>query len=132
MNGMTPNCLDDFLFSNHTDKHTLELILSRKLPFPLGARLASCYTAHGVLAKQHLRSCCLNCWKQHIQALGISVLELDKCLRQNPAIPKQRYFAVAVDSAVLLSSKLSVTSTTVCLCGISPSMITLFWMKLSD
>jgi len=38
MNGMTPNCLDDFLFSNHTDKRTLELILSRKLPFPLGGK----------------------------------------------------------------------------------------------
>ena len=38
MNGMTPNCLDDFLFSNHTDKHTLELILSRKLPFPFGGK----------------------------------------------------------------------------------------------
>lgn len=38
MNGMTPNCLDDFLFSNHTDKRTLELILSRKLPFPFGGK----------------------------------------------------------------------------------------------
>ncbi len=38
MNGMTPNCLDDFLFSNATDKHTLELILSRKLPFPFGGK----------------------------------------------------------------------------------------------
>jgi len=38
MNGMAPNCLDDFLFSNHTDKHTLELILSRKLPFPFGGK----------------------------------------------------------------------------------------------
>jgi DNA polymerase III delta prime subunit len=38
MNGMTPNCLDDFLFSNDTDKHTLELILSRKLPFPFGGK----------------------------------------------------------------------------------------------
>ena len=38
MNVMTPNCLDDFLFSNDTDKHTLELILSRKLPFPFGGK----------------------------------------------------------------------------------------------
>ena len=38
MNGMTPNCLDDFLFSNHTDKRTLELILSHKLPFPFGGK----------------------------------------------------------------------------------------------
>ena len=38
MNGMTPNCLDDFLFSNHTDKRTLELILSRKLPFPFAGK----------------------------------------------------------------------------------------------
>ena len=38
MNGMTPNCLDDFLFSNGTHKRTLELILSRKLPFPFGGK----------------------------------------------------------------------------------------------
>ena len=38
MNGMTPNCLDDFLFSNGTPKRTLELILSRKLPFPFGGK----------------------------------------------------------------------------------------------
>ena len=38
MNGMTPNCLDDFLFSNGTDKRMLELILSRKLPFPFGGK----------------------------------------------------------------------------------------------
>ena len=38
MNGLTPNCLDDFLFSNATDKRTLELILSRKLPFPFGGK----------------------------------------------------------------------------------------------
>ena len=34
MNGLTPNCLDDFLFSNPANRQTLELILSRKLPFP--------------------------------------------------------------------------------------------------
>ena len=38
MNGMTPNCLDDFLFSNGTHKRMLELILSRKLPFPFGGK----------------------------------------------------------------------------------------------
>ena len=38
MNGFTPNCLDDFLFSNPADKRTLELILSRKLPFPFGGK----------------------------------------------------------------------------------------------
>lgn len=29
MNGLTPNCLDDFLFSNPSDKRTLELILAQ-------------------------------------------------------------------------------------------------------
>jgi DNA polymerase III delta prime subunit len=38
MNGLTPNCLDDFLFSNPADRTTLELILSRKLPFPFGGK----------------------------------------------------------------------------------------------
>lgn len=38
MNGLIPNCLDDFLFSNATDKRTLELILSRKMPFPFGGK----------------------------------------------------------------------------------------------
>ncbi len=38
MNGLTPNRLDDFLFSNPADKRTLELILSRKLPFPFGGK----------------------------------------------------------------------------------------------
>ncbi len=38
MNGLTPNFLDDFLFSNPADKRTLELILSRKLPFPFGGK----------------------------------------------------------------------------------------------
>ena len=38
MNGLTPNCLDDFLFSNPADRRTLELILSRKLPFPFGGK----------------------------------------------------------------------------------------------
>ncbi len=34
MNGLKPNCLDDFLFSNARDRETLELILQRQLPFP--------------------------------------------------------------------------------------------------
>ena len=34
MNGLTPNCLDDFLFSNAADHALLKLILERKLPFP--------------------------------------------------------------------------------------------------
>lgn len=38
MNGFTPNCIDDFLFSNPTDRKTLELILQRKLPFPFGGK----------------------------------------------------------------------------------------------
>lgn len=38
MNGLTPNCLGDFLFSNSTDRKTLELILQRKLPFPFGGK----------------------------------------------------------------------------------------------
>ena len=38
MNGLTPNCMDDFLFSNSTDRKTLELILSRRLPFPFGGK----------------------------------------------------------------------------------------------
>jgi DNA polymerase III delta prime subunit len=38
MNGLTPNCIDDFLFSNAQDRQKLELILSRKLPFPFGGK----------------------------------------------------------------------------------------------
>lgn len=38
MNGLTPNCLDDFLFSNPADRKKLELILLRKLPFPFGGK----------------------------------------------------------------------------------------------
>ena len=34
MNGLTPNCLDDFIYSNPSERDTLDLILSRKLPFP--------------------------------------------------------------------------------------------------
>lgn len=38
MNGLTPNFLDDFLFSNPADRKKLELILQRKLPFPFGGK----------------------------------------------------------------------------------------------
>lgn len=38
MNGLTPNCIDDFLFSNPADRKTLELILQRRLPFPFGGK----------------------------------------------------------------------------------------------
>ena len=38
MNGLTPNCLDDFLFSNPADRQILELILCRKMPFPFGGK----------------------------------------------------------------------------------------------
>lgn len=38
MNGLTPNCIDDFYFSNPAERDTLKLILSRKLPFPFGGK----------------------------------------------------------------------------------------------
>ncbi len=38
MNGLTPNCIDDFYFSNPAEREKLELILSRKLPFPFGGK----------------------------------------------------------------------------------------------
>lgn len=38
MNGLTPNCLDDFLFSNSVDRQTLEMILQRMLPFPFAGK----------------------------------------------------------------------------------------------
>ena len=38
MKALSPNCLDDFLFSNATDRLTLELILQRRLPFPLAGK----------------------------------------------------------------------------------------------
>lgn len=38
MNGLKPNCLDDFLFSNARDRQTLGLMLERKLPFPFGGK----------------------------------------------------------------------------------------------
>jgi len=38
MNGLTPNCLDDFIYSNQTERDTLDLIFSRKLPFPFAGK----------------------------------------------------------------------------------------------
>ncbi len=46
MNGLTPNCLDDFMFSNPSDQKKLELILSRQLPFPFAGK--SGILLHGV------------------------------------------------------------------------------------
>lgn len=38
MNGLNPNCLDDFLFSSSVEKQKLEYILSNKMPFPFGGK----------------------------------------------------------------------------------------------
>ena len=38
MKGLAPNCFDDFFISNTQDRQKLELILSRKLPFPFGGK----------------------------------------------------------------------------------------------
>ena len=38
MNGLTPNCIDDFIFSNLNERNLLEMILTRKLPFPLAGK----------------------------------------------------------------------------------------------
>ncbi len=38
MNGLKPNCLDDFLFSNAHDREILEMILKRRMPFPFGGK----------------------------------------------------------------------------------------------
>ncbi len=38
MNGLNPNCLDDFLFSSADEKQKLEYILSKKMPFPFGGK----------------------------------------------------------------------------------------------
>lgn len=46
MNAISPNCLDDFLLSNPADRQLLELILSRKLPFPFSGK--SGILLHGV------------------------------------------------------------------------------------
>ena len=38
MNGLNPNCLNDFLFSSATEKQKLEYILSQKMPFPFAGK----------------------------------------------------------------------------------------------
>lgn len=38
MNGITPDRIDDFYFSNTAERQTLELILSRKMPFPFAGK----------------------------------------------------------------------------------------------
>lgn len=38
MNGLNPNCLDDFLFSSDVEKQKLEYILSKKMTFPFGGK----------------------------------------------------------------------------------------------
>jgi DNA polymerase III delta prime subunit len=38
MNGLNPNCLDDFLFSSETEKQKLDYILSQKMPFPFAGK----------------------------------------------------------------------------------------------
>lgn len=38
MSGLTPNCIDDFYFSNPAEREKLEFILSRKLPFPFSGK----------------------------------------------------------------------------------------------
>ena len=38
MNGLNPNCLNDFLFSSSAEKQKLEYILSKKMPFPFGGK----------------------------------------------------------------------------------------------
>lgn len=38
MNGLNPNCLNDFLFSNQIEKQKLEYLLSNKMPFPFSGK----------------------------------------------------------------------------------------------
>jgi DNA polymerase III delta prime subunit len=38
MNGLNPDCLDDFYFSNAAERQVLEMILSRQLPFPMSGK----------------------------------------------------------------------------------------------
>ena len=38
MNGLIPNCIDDFIFSNPHERALLEMILSRQLPFPFAGK----------------------------------------------------------------------------------------------
>lgn len=46
MNGLKPDCLNDFLFSNPAEREILELVLSRQLPFPFGGKTG--ILLHGV------------------------------------------------------------------------------------
>ena len=55
MNGLKPNCLDDFLFSNARDRETLELILQRRLPFPFGGKSGILLSGVGLAFKQNHR-----------------------------------------------------------------------------
>lgn len=95
----------------------------------LGAKRASCSTAHGALARPHWLNYCLNCWKQHTAARGTWHWAWGKCLLPCPATLKQQCFAVVVDSAAQPSCRQSTTSTTACPCGTSPSTIILCWMR---
>ena len=38
MNALSPNCIDEFLFSNAADQQKLQLILQRRLPFPFAGK----------------------------------------------------------------------------------------------
>lgn len=38
MNGLIPNCIDDFIFSNPHERALLEMIMSRQLPFPFAGK----------------------------------------------------------------------------------------------
>lgn len=38
MNGLTPNCINDFIFSNPAEKALLEMILARQMPFPFAGK----------------------------------------------------------------------------------------------
>jgi len=38
MNALSPNCIDEFLFSNAADQQKLLLILQRRLPFPFAGK----------------------------------------------------------------------------------------------
>lgn len=59
MNGTTPNCLDDFLFSTPADKRKLEFILANCLSH-LGVRRAFCCMELGVQESPRWQSYCLN------------------------------------------------------------------------
>lgn len=46
MNALTPNMLADFVLTNAHEQHTLELILSRRLPFPFNGKSGILF--HGI------------------------------------------------------------------------------------